>query len=177
MKKKKTISSLVSLVEEKAKDDPVSRRIWSTARVANQLAKTLRSLRHNRGQSEGELASEIGCSVDVIINLENPTSDNSPNLENMIAITQALGYELSIEINPIDSVTVDDKIAAGFSDNLLDAGRVLREYVSSHEANRSIAIVSVDSGGHVILPGTIEVEIDSEAFFHSIPMPVRADES
>lgn len=175
---KKTISSLVSLIEEKAKTDPLSHRAWSTAKIANQFAQTIMSLRNRQQLSREELAEKVGCSVDIVNNIENPTSDKIPKLENMVAVAQALEHDLSIDTYSTEPILEDGKIAPSVYLMVNDDVRVLgKQYLSSPEMNKSIAIVSIDSEGHVRLPGNIGVEIDSDAYFHSIPMQVKTDES
>lgn len=174
----KSISSLISLIEKKAKTDPLTRRAWSTAMISNQFAKTITILRHRQQLSEEELADKVGCSVDIISNIENPTSDNIPRLENMVAVAQALGHNLSINTHHFDPSAENNQIAPSVQVMVNDDLRVLGEqYLLSPETNNSIAIVSVDSKGHVRLPVTIGIELDRDAFFHSIPMRVKADES
>lgn len=174
---KKSILSLVDLIEDRSKSDPVSRRIWSTATITNNFARTIRRLRSQQGWSEEILAKKIGCSVDVIFNMENPTPRNIPKLEDMIAIVQALGGELSIDVGLAE---ISAKSASSSTDvfiNIMHDVDALRlQNLLDASAHESIAVVSVDSEGHVRLPESIEVEVDSEAFFHSIPMQVKIDE-
>ncbi len=96
----------------------------------------------------------------------------------MVAVAQALGNDLSINAHLSNPILEDDQVEPSVYMKVNDDVRALgKQYLLSQEINNSIAIVSIDSGGHVRLPGTIEVELDRDAFFHSIPMQVKTDES
>lgn len=174
---KKSVSSLISLIEEKSKKDPVSRRIWSTATITNNFARAIKTLRRQLDWSEETLAKKIGCSADVIFNIENPTPRNIPRLEDMIAIAQALGGELSFDVKPVEiSSKITTSSTNTFVEIMQDVDTLRRQYLLSPSDHESLAVVSVNSEGHVRLPKTIEIEVDSEAIFHSIPMQVKFDE-
>ncbi|NUT80076.1 MULTISPECIES: helix-turn-helix domain-containing protein [Pseudomonas] len=174
---KKSVLSLVNLIEEKSKSDPVSRRIWSTAKIANNFARTIKSLRSQLEWSEETLAKNIGCSVDVIFNMENPTPKNIPKLEDMIAIAQALGGELNVDIKPVEiSSTSKSSSTNALVEIMHDFALLRQQYLLNPSEHESLAVVSINSEGHVRLPEAIEVEVDSEAIFHSISMQVKIDE-
>lgn len=174
----KTIDTLIGIIEDNAENDPETRRILATATISHKFAKFVKALREDHQLTEAQLADLADCSPEVISDLENPTPDNTPRIENMVSIAEALGYKVNIELSQARSDEVLDKVRPAVYNTLInDVRRIGASYLAQPEFNTSITVVAIDSSGHVRLPDNVKVEKDADAFFHSIPIQVKTDDS
>lgn len=173
----KSLDSLVNLIEEKSKTDPELRRLWATATITFKFAELISALRNEKGWSEEELATNSGCSTEVVLDMESPNPEAIPTLEDMVRVSECLGYEINLNLSPLGPDVSIDRVEASVYGTVFEDIRVIGEHwLTEPDVNESIAVVAVDSGGRVRLPKGIGIEKDNEAMFHSIPLQVKKDE-
>ena len=173
----KSLDLLVNMIEEKSKTDPELRRLWATATIAYKFAELISSLRNEKGWTEEELAKNSGCSTEVIQNIESPNPEIIPTLEDMVRVSECLGYEISVNLSPLCPNVSLDRVEASVYGTVFEDVRAIGEHwLTEPDVNESIAVVAVDAGRRVRLPKGIRIERDNGAMFHSIPLQVKKDE-
>lgn len=166
----RSLTSLVNLIEERAKENPELRRLWATATITFKFSESIRALRVEKNWNEEELAEKSGLKTEVIHNIENPSPDTHPTLEDMVRVSDCLGYKINLSLSPA-FVKVD------VVDTVFEDVRVIGEHsLKEPDFYDAIAVVAVDSLGRVRLPQGISIEKDNEAIFHCIPLTENKDE-
>lgn len=100
-----TPHSLISDTEGHARllEDPEVRAAWEENALARAIGLAISTYRERHGLTQMELGTRVGMSQSQVARLER--MDHTPSFEMLLRLTNALGLELAITIQPADGVS------------------------------------------------------------------------
>jgi ribosome-binding protein aMBF1 (putative translation factor) len=101
MKKRVKNKSLNQLVKKYSKDEEF-KIAYEERRFYLQVAHLIRDLREKAGLSQSEVAHKAKVSQPMIARLENGDHRRTPTIETIHRILSILGYQLVLEVKPIN---------------------------------------------------------------------------